>query len=46
MGKSGKFTKKIFYFLKAGKKCFCKISADGKAVKADDGLGMKVFIFL
>ena len=46
MGKSGKLTKKIFYFLKAGKKCFCRISEDGKAVNTDDGLGVKVFIFL
>ena len=40
--KSGKFGKTIFYFHKADKKYFCRISVLGKAVSAGDGLGMKV----
>ena len=40
--KSGKFAKKVFYFLKSDKNHHCKITVTGKATKAGDGLGMKV----
>ena len=42
LGKSGKFAKTVFYFLKADKSHLCKISIIGKAINAGDGLGMKV----
>ena len=42
LGKSGKFAKTIFYFLKANKKHSCVIKVLGKAINGDDGLGMKV----
>ena len=37
--KSGKFAKKIFYYLEADKKHSCRVSVTGKAVKAGDSLG-------
>ena len=40
MGKSGKFAKTTFYFLKANKKRVIKVL--GKAINGGDGLGMKV----
>ena len=42
MGKSGKFAKTVFYFLKANKKHSCVIKVLGKAINGGDGLGMKV----
>ena len=42
LGKSGKFAKTIFYFLKANKKHSCVIKVLGKAINVGDGLGMKV----
>ena len=42
LGKSGKFAKKIFYFLKAAKENRCQIIVLGKVVNKKDGLGMKV----
>ena len=42
LGKSGKFAKTIFYFLKANEKHACVINVLGKAINAGDGLGMKV----
>ena len=42
LGKSGKFAKIIFYFLKANEKHSCVINVLGKAINAVDGLGMKV----
>ena len=42
LGKSGKFAKTIFYFLKANEKHSCAINVLGKAINAGDGLGMKV----
>ena len=42
LGKSGKFAKTIFYFLKAAKKDSCWINVLRKAVSAGGGLGMKV----
>ena len=42
LGKSGKFAKTIFYFLKANEKDSCVINILGKAINAGDGLGMKV----
>ena len=42
LGKSVKFAKKIFYFLKANKKRSCVIKVLGKAINGDDGLGMEV----
>ena len=42
LGKSGKFGKTIFYFLKANEKHSCVINVLGKATNAGDGLGMKV----
>ena len=40
MGKSGKFAKTTFYFLKVNKKRVIKVL--GKAINGGDGLGMKV----
>ena len=42
LGKSGKFAKTIFYFLKADKENKCKVVVLGKVVNENDGLGMKV----
>ena len=42
LGKSGKFSNTIFYFLKANEKNSCVINVLGKAINAGDGLGMKV----
>ena len=39
LGKSGKFVKTIFHFLKGNR---CQIIVHGKAVNQNDGLGMKV----
>ena len=39
LGKSGKFVKTIFHFLKENR---CQIIVHGKAVNQNDGLGMKV----
>ena len=41
-GKSRKFAKTIFYFLKAAKENRCQIIVNGKAVNQNDGLEMKV----
>ena len=40
LGKSGKFAKTVFYFLKSGKNRHSKIAATGKATNAGDGLGV------
>ena len=42
LGKSGKFPKTIFYFLKVAKESRYQIIVLGKAVNQNDGLGMKV----
>ena len=42
LGKSGKFPKTVFYYLKSDKNHHCKITVTGKATNAGDGLGMKV----
>ena len=42
LGKSGKFAKKVFYFLKSDKNHHCKITITGKATNAGHGLGIKV----
>ena len=42
LGKSGKFAKTVFYFLKADKSHGCTITVTGKAINAGDCLGMKV----
>ena len=42
LGKSGKFAKTVFYFLKSDKNHRCKITVTGKATNAGDGLGVKV----
>ena len=42
LGKSGKFAKTIFYFLKAAKENRCQIIVLGKVMNKNDGLGMKV----
>ena len=42
LGKSGKFPKRVFYYLKSDKNHHCKITVTGKATNAGDGLGMKV----
>ena len=42
LGKSGKFAKTIFYFLKADKENRCKVVVLGKVVNKNDRLGMKV----
>ena len=42
LGRSGKFAKTVFYFLKADKSHGCTITVTGKAISAGDGLGMKV----
>ena len=42
LGKSGKFAKTIFYFLKANRDNKCQVEVIGKVVNQKDGLGMKV----
>ena len=42
LGKSGKFEKTIFSFLKAAKENRCQIIIYGKAVNQNDGMGMKI----
>ena len=42
LGKSGKFAKTIFYFLKADELSSCKIVVTGKPVNLGDGDGMQV----
>ena len=42
LGKSGKFAKTVFYFLKSDKNHHCKVNVTGKGTNAVDGLGMKV----
>jgi len=42
LGKSGKFAKTIFYFLKASKDNKCHVEIVSKVVNQNDGLGMKV----
>ena len=42
LGKSGKFGKTIFYFLKANEKHSCVIQLLRKAINGGDGVGMKV----
>ena len=42
LGKSKKFAKTVFYFLKSDKNHHCKITVTGKVTNAGDGLGMKV----
>ena len=41
LGKSGKFAKTVFYFLKSDKNHHCA-TVTGKATNASDGHGMKV----
>ena len=42
LGKSGKFAKTIFYFLKADKENRCEVVVLRKVVNENDDLGMKV----
>ena len=42
MGKTGKFAKAIFNFLKKDKKHFCRLNVPGKATSAGNRWGMKV----
>ena len=42
LGKSGKFVKTIFYFLRADEFSSCKIIVTGKPVNLGDGKGMEV----
>ena len=42
LGKSGKFAKTIFYFLRADELSSCKIVVTGKPVNLGDGEGMQV----
>ena len=39
LGKSGKFAKTIFHFLKAAKENRCQLIVHGKAINQNDGLG-------
>ena len=41
-GKSGRFAKTIFYFLRADKKNDCTVVVTGKAINRGDGEGMQV----
>ena len=41
-GKSGRFAKTIFYFLRASENNECKVRITGKAVNQGDNKGMKV----
>ena len=41
-GKSGRFAKTIFYFLRADKKNDCTVVVTGKAINFGDGEGMQV----
>ena len=42
LGCSGKFAKKIFYFLRADEWSECKVIVTGKPVNCEDGDGMQV----
>ena len=42
LGKSGKFAKSVFYFLKSDKNHHCKMTVTGNAINAGDGHRMKV----
>ena len=42
LGKSEKFAKTVFYFLKSDKNHDCKMTVTGKATNVGDRLGMKV----
>ena len=42
LGKSGKFAKTIFYFLRADELSSCTVVVTGKAVNLGDGEGMQV----
>ena len=42
LGKSGKFAKTVFYFLKSDKNHHCKITVTGEATNDSDKLRMKV----
>ena len=42
LGKSGRFAKTIFYFLRADSYAECNVKITGKAVNLGDGEGMKV----
>ena len=42
LGKSGKFAKTVFYFLKANKDNKCQVEIVSNVVNQNDGLGMKV----
>ena len=42
LGKSGKFAKTVFYFLKSDKNHHCKITVTGEATNDGDKLRMKV----
>lgn len=42
LGKSGKFAKTIFYFLRADELSSCKVTVTGKPVNLGDGEGMQV----
>ena len=46
LGENGKFTKTIFYFLRADPYAKCNITVVGKAVNLDDGDGMEVSCIL
>ena len=41
-GKSGRFSKTIFYFLQASKYHGCSVRVTGKAFNQGDGVGMKI----
>ena len=41
-GKSGRFAKTIFYFLRVDKKNDCTVVVTGKAINRGDGEGMQV----
>ena len=44
LGKSGKFAKIVFYFLKSDKSHYCKITLTRKVTNAGSGLEMKVVV--
>ena len=41
-GKTGKFTKMIFHFLKSEMVCACKVSVAGKKTNFDDEKGLRI----
>ena len=41
-GKTGRFAKRIFYFLRASQYNRCNVRVTGKAVNQGDGKGMKI----